>query len=36
MGGKLEPRGEVGGYPYFLIHWPIGGPISVSVRDAAS
>jgi hypothetical protein len=22
MGGTLEQRGEVDGYPYFLIHWP--------------
>jgi hypothetical protein len=22
LGGTLEPRGQVGGYPYFLIHWP--------------
>lgn len=22
MGGTLEPRGEIDGYPYFLIHWP--------------
>ena len=36
MGGTLEPRGEVDGYPYFLIHWPRGGPASVPVRDAAS
>ena len=26
MGGRLEPRGEVEGHPYFLIHWPKGGP----------
>jgi hypothetical protein len=22
LGGTLEPRGQVDGYPYFLIHWP--------------
>ena len=26
LGGTLEPRGEVDGFPYFLIHWPAGGP----------
>ena len=26
LGGTLERRGEVDGYPYFLIHWPPGGP----------
>jgi hypothetical protein len=36
LGGKLELRGEVAGHPYFLIHWPRGGPVSVPVRDAAS
>jgi hypothetical protein len=36
MGGRLEPRGEVQGYPYFLIHWPKGGPISTPMRDAPS
>jgi hypothetical protein len=36
MGGRLEPRGEMDGHPYFLIHWPGGGPVSASVRDAAS
>ena len=36
MGGTLEPRGEVDGYPYFLIHWPREGPVSVPVRDPAS
>jgi hypothetical protein len=28
MAGKLEPRGAVDGHPYFLIHWPEGGPAS--------
>jgi hypothetical protein len=27
MGGVLEPRGEVDTHPYFLIHWPQGGPV---------
>jgi hypothetical protein len=27
MGGRLEPRGEVETHPYFLIHWPEGGPL---------
>jgi hypothetical protein len=27
MGGRLERRGEVGGYPYFLILWPDSGPV---------
>jgi hypothetical protein len=36
MGGRLEPRGEVEGYPYFLIHWPKAGPISTPMRDAPS
>jgi hypothetical protein len=36
MGGMLEPRGEVDGHPYFLIHWPKGGPVRTSLRDAAS
>jgi len=36
MGGRLEPRGEVEGHPYFLIHWPKGGPISTPLRDAPS
>ena len=36
MGGRLEPRGEVDGHPYFLIHWPKGGPISTPMRDAPS
>jgi hypothetical protein len=36
LGGKLEPRGEVAGHPYFLIHWPRGGPVSGPVREAAS
>jgi hypothetical protein len=27
MGGELEPRGEVASYPFFLIHWPEGGPL---------
>jgi hypothetical protein len=22
LGGTLEQRGEVDGYPYYLIHWP--------------
>jgi hypothetical protein len=35
MGGKLDPRGEVDGHPYFLIHWPKGGPASTPLRDAA-
>ncbi|MGH9943563.1 MAG: hypothetical protein ACRD9R_14555, partial [Pyrinomonadaceae bacterium] len=26
MGGMLEPRGQVGAHPYFLIRWPPGGP----------
>jgi hypothetical protein len=26
LGGTLERRGEVDGYPYFLIHWPRNGP----------
>jgi hypothetical protein len=36
MGGLIEPRGKVDGHPYFLIHWPKGGPASVTLRDAAS
>ncbi len=28
LGGTLEPRGKVDGQPYFLIHWPEGGPVS--------
>jgi hypothetical protein len=36
MGGRLESRGEVDGHPYFLIHWPRGGPVSTPLRDAAS
>jgi hypothetical protein len=27
MGGRLERRGEVETHPYFLIHWPEGGPL---------
>jgi hypothetical protein len=27
-GGTLELRGKVDGQPYFLIHWPQGGPLS--------
>jgi 4-amino-4-deoxy-L-arabinose transferase-like glycosyltransferase len=26
LGGTLEPRGQVDQAPYFLIHWPHGGP----------
>ena len=26
LGGTLEPRGEVGGSPYYYIHWPESGP----------
>jgi hypothetical protein len=26
LGGTLERRGEVDGYPYFLIHWPANKP----------
>jgi hypothetical protein len=26
LGGTLELRGTIDGYPYFLIHWPPGGP----------
>ena len=26
LGGALEPRGKINGYPYFLIHWPPNGP----------
>ncbi len=26
LGGTLESRGEVDGYPYYLIHWPEAGP----------
>jgi hypothetical protein len=26
MGGRLEPRGEVDGHPYFLLRWPRDGP----------
>jgi hypothetical protein len=36
MGGELQPRGEVNGHPYFLIHWPRGGPVDVPVHGAAS
>ena len=36
MGAQLEPRGEVDGHPYFLIHWPREGPVSVHGRDATS
>jgi hypothetical protein len=36
LGGTLEPRGEVDGYPYFLIHWPRGGPAGAPMHDAAS
>jgi hypothetical protein len=36
MGGRLEPRGEVVGHPYFLIHWPKGVPISTPLQDAPS
>jgi hypothetical protein len=35
MGGQLEPRGEVAGHAYFLIHWPRGGPVSLPVHHAA-
>jgi hypothetical protein len=31
MGGRLEPRGEVDGQPFFLIHWPEGGPVNAPV-----
>jgi hypothetical protein len=31
LGGRLEPRGEVAGQPYFLIHWPAGGPVHAPV-----
>jgi hypothetical protein len=31
MGGRLELRGEVDGQPYFLIHWPAGGPVTAPV-----
>jgi hypothetical protein len=27
FGATLEQRGEVDGYPYFLIHWPPAGPL---------
>jgi len=27
FGATLERRGEVDGQPYFLIHWPTGGPL---------
>jgi hypothetical protein len=27
FGGKLELRGEVDGYSYFLIHWPPNRPV---------
>ncbi len=30
-GGTLELRGKVDGQPYFLIHWPQGGPLSRNV-----
>jgi hypothetical protein len=30
FGAVLEPRGEVDGYPYFLIHWPPDGPSTIS------
>jgi hypothetical protein len=30
-GGTLELRGKVDGQPYFLIHWPSGGPLSKNV-----
>jgi hypothetical protein len=36
MGGLIEPRGQVDGHPYFLIHWPPGGPARIPWRDAAS
>jgi hypothetical protein len=36
MGGLTEARGEVDGHPYFLIHWPKGGPASITRRDAPS
>ena len=26
LGGTLEQRGDINGYPFFLIHWPAGGP----------
>jgi len=31
-GARLEQRGEVDGYPFFLIHWPANGP----ARNAAN
>ena len=40
LSGTLEKRGEVDGYPYFLIHWPAGGPrkanavVAVKTGDA--
>jgi hypothetical protein len=36
MGGEPQPRGEVNGHPYFLIHWPRGGPVDLPVHGAAS
>lgn len=26
LGGTLESRGSIDGYPYFRIHWPVDGP----------
>jgi hypothetical protein len=36
LGGRLEPRGQVSEHPYFLIHWPPGGPQSPSEQNASS
>jgi hypothetical protein len=36
MGGSFEPRGQVDGQPYFLIHWPNGGPKISSGNEAQS
>ena len=30
FGASLEQRGEVDGYPYYLIHWPPTGPLKKS------
>ena len=30
MHGTLELRGDVASYPYYLIHWPAGGPVGVA------
>ncbi len=32
-GGALELRGKVDGQPYFLIRWPLGGPLVKSVAS---